>query len=306
MRPKLSIPAQIKDMQEAGIKFDVMSETEASRYLDTRTYYFRLKAYAKNYDKYRDTEKQGQYINLDFAYLVDLAEIDACLKKIILEMAFDLEHFLKVKLLSDFNMVDEDGYEIVEELFKMQPSLHDSIEEKLKSPHCSDLVNKYKDQWAIWNIVEVMSLGQLSNLYSLFYARNKFKDSYVSFLHPLILIRNAAAHNNCLIHRLRPPFSGTVTPSYDLRNELLQHAKISKELLDKRLSHPAINDFAALLHLYSKIVPSDLREKSYSKLMSLFKGRMLVNREYYLKNEPIMSSYDFVLKILNYYIDNTY
>jgi len=304
MRPKLSIPAQIKDMREAGIKFDVMPETEASRYLDTHTYYFRIKAYAKNYEKYRNTAKQGQYVNLDFAYLVDLAEIDACLKKIILEMAFDLEHFLKVKLLSDFNMVDEDGYEIVEELFKMQPSLHDSIEEKLRSPHCSDLVNKYKEQWAIWNIVEVMSLGQLSNLYSLFYARNKFKDSYVSFLHPLNLIRNAAAHNNCLIHKLKPPFSGTVAPSYDLRNELSQFAKIPRETLDKRLAHCAINDLTALIHLYSKIIPLEIRTQGFSKLRELFNVRMLNNCDYYIKNEFIIHSYEFMIKVLGFYLDN--
>jgi len=303
MRPKLSIPAQIKDMKEAGIKFDVMSETEASRYLDTRTYYFRIKAYAKNYDKYRDTEKQGQYINLDFAYLVDLAEIDACLKKIILEMALDLEHFLKVKLLSDFNMVDEDGYEIVEELFKMQPSLHDSIEEKLRSPHCSDLVNKYKDQWAIWNIVEVMSLGQLSNLYSLFYRRNKFKDSYVAYLLPMNMIRNAAAHDNCLLHKLRPPFPSTVSPNRELRHELSQIGSISKNTLQMRLEQPAINDFSSLLYLYYRIVPPSVRGESTMILNKLFYSRMLKNSDYYSKNEQITHSYDFMIKILDYYID---
>jgi len=29
MRPKLSIPAQIADMKDAGIKFDIMSEADA-------------------------------------------------------------------------------------------------------------------------------------------------------------------------------------------------------------------------------------------------------------------------------------
>jgi len=56
MRPKLSIPAQIKDMKEAGITFDIMSESEAKRFLDTSTYYFRLKAYSKNYAQYTETE----------------------------------------------------------------------------------------------------------------------------------------------------------------------------------------------------------------------------------------------------------
>ena len=83
--------------------FDIVSETEARRYLDTQTYYFRIKAYAKNYEKYLATDKQGQYINLDFAYLIDLSEIDAALIDLILRMTISFEYYLKVKLLSDFN-----------------------------------------------------------------------------------------------------------------------------------------------------------------------------------------------------------
>ena len=303
MRPKLSIPAQIKDMKEAGIKFDIMSETDAGRYLDTNTYYFRIKAYAKNYEKYIDTEKQGQYINLDFAYLVDLAEIDTCLKKLVLEMTYDLEHFLKVKLLSDFQMVDEDGYEIVQELIMMQPTLKDSIEEKLKAPLCKDLIEKYNDNWAIWNIVEVMTFGQFILLYTLFYARNKFKDTNNLFLLPVNMIRNAAAHNNCLIHKLRPPYLSCVSPCYELRNELSQGTELSSSLLDKRLAHPAIHDFSALLFLYSRMVPDKEKSQMYDKIYSLFYNRIPKNKTFYNKNESLRNCYDFMLNVVNFYID---
>ena len=304
MRPKLSIPAQIKDMKEAGITFDNVSEVDARRYLEQYTYYFRIKAYAKNYEKYIGTEKQGQYINLDFAYLVDLAEIDSRLKKIILDMAFDIEHFLKVKLLSDFNTTYEDGYEIILDLFAMQPELCESIADKTKSPHCSDLIKKYKDEWALWNIVEVLTFGQFITLYRLFYARNNFKNTYISLLLPVNMIRNAAAHNNCLINRLRPPYGGRVSPCYELRNELLQNTVISKSILEKRLSHPAINDFSALLYLYSLIVPAKVRESSTNKLTELFNNRIPQNKEYYVKNESLRATYGFVLNVLHCFIDN--
>ena len=304
MRPKLSIPAQIKDMKDAGIRFDIVSEADARRYLEAFTYYFRVKAYAKNYEKYASTEKQGQYINLDFAYLMDLSEIDTILMKIILEMSYELEFFLKVKMLADFNKTDEDGYDIVQELFKMQPALNDSIEEKVKAPLCSDLIMKYKDRWAIWNIVEVLTLGQLTILYGLFYSRNSFSDSYVGLLLPVNMIRNAASHNNCLINRLRPPYSGYITPRYDLRNELSQRALISAKILEKRLTHPAIHDFASLLFLYSRMVPPTVRNQSYSRLKDLFYRRIPENKEYYSKNESLRACYDFVLKIVDFYIDN--
>ena len=70
------------------------------QYTGHTNYYFKLKAYERNYDQYRSTAKQGQYINLDFAYLKELSTLDMYLRKTILFMALDIEHALKVRLLS--------------------------------------------------------------------------------------------------------------------------------------------------------------------------------------------------------------
>jgi len=45
-------------------------------------------------------------------------------------MSIDLEHFLKVRMLNHFNMVDEDGYQIIEELFRRNPDLKSEVEGK--------------------------------------------------------------------------------------------------------------------------------------------------------------------------------
>lgn len=302
MRPKLSIPAQIKDMKEAGIVFDVMSESAASRYLDEHTYYFRIKAYAKNYEKYTGTDKQGQYINLDFAYLVDLSEIDSLLRELVMKMTLTLEYYLKVKLLSDFNASNEDGYEIVQELFKMQPELKYKIEEEKSNTSTSnELIAKYKDAWAIWNIIEVLSLGTFLELYSLFYNRNNLKNPFIVMVHPIRMLRNAAAHNNCLINRLRPPYSRSITPSYDLRTELMQEIKLSKKSIDNKLFHPLIHDFTTLMYVFSRIVPKASQASVYGEIDSLFNKRMSQNANYYEKNDIIKSSYDFLCQIVLYY-----
>ena len=303
MRPKLSIPGQIKDMKEAGITFKIASEVDASRYLDKSTYYFRIKAYAKNYEKYTVEDKQGLYVNLDFAYLIDLSEIDFMLRELSLKMTSTLEHYLKVKLLSDFNTTHEDGYEIIQELFSMQPELKSMIEdeEKNNTSTCNELIAKYKNDWAIWNIVEVLSLGRFVELYSLFYNRNNFPVSYKNMLHPVRTLRNAAAHGNCLINRLRPPFSRNITPSYDLRTELMQEVGLSKKSIDKKLIHPIIHDFATVLYLYSRIVPDYVRTQTYTEINNLFGKRMVLNRDYYLNHDIIESSYRFIKQIVDYY-----
>lgn len=56
--PKLSIPQQIEDMKKRGIAFEICTEAEARKFLSENNYYFKLKAYAHNFDRYRDTEKK--------------------------------------------------------------------------------------------------------------------------------------------------------------------------------------------------------------------------------------------------------
>ena len=60
MKPKLSVAQQIEHMKSKGIGFTIIGEAEAAEYLSNNTYYLKLKAYAKNYDKYKATEKIGQ------------------------------------------------------------------------------------------------------------------------------------------------------------------------------------------------------------------------------------------------------
>lgn len=301
LKPKLSIPQQISDIKDAGITFEYTSEKDAKIFLENNTYYFKIKAYAKNFDKYDNGTKEGKYINLDFAYLVDLSIIDAHLRKIILKMAIDLEHFLKVKMLNDFTKVDEDGYEIIDAYFSCRQNLKYEIDERMSTSSCGALIQKYKDCWAIWNIVEVLSFGNFVELYQLFYYRNKFEDSFCNMLLPIKAIRNAAAHNNCLINHLRPPLYKEIRSCYEIAQIVSRIPGIPAKSVSKKLSHPTIHDFATLLYTYDCVVPGKTKEKTYEELHELFKNRMIRNKEYYQKNEALKSNYEFALKIVEYF-----
>ena len=74
-RKKLTIAEQISDMHQKGITFHYTEEQDVSRFLKYNNYYFKLKSYGKNYDKYNSTEKKGQYLNLDFSYLQELSTL---------------------------------------------------------------------------------------------------------------------------------------------------------------------------------------------------------------------------------------
>lgn len=297
--PKLSIPQQIENMKKKGITFSLCSETEAREFLANHNYYFKIKAYSHNFDRYKDPEKNRQYINLDFAHLRDLSTIDARLRKTILGMCMDLEHFLKVRMLNHFNMVDEDGYEIVRDFFEMQPRLEAEIEQKTNTSTCHNIAVKRHGHWALWNIIELLSFGPFIDLYSLFYVRNKgFNNHGVDLLYSVKMIRNAAAHNNCLLNQMRAPYSRTINPSYELRNQIIRLSSTRPEHVKDYLKNPTIHDFLALTILYDIIVPEPTRTKGLQEIWQLFDVRMPRNKNYYLKQQGLLASYRFVKEIL--------
>lgn len=124
-KPRLSLDGQVEHLKEKGVLFNIMDEEAAKDYLTQHNNYFKLTAYRKNYDKHPDGENKGKYINLEFAYLVDLAVIDMQLRYRIVHMALDIEHHTKLQLLRKMEDFNEDGYQIVQDYL-------DSLDEKQK------------------------------------------------------------------------------------------------------------------------------------------------------------------------------
>ena len=146
MKDKLNIEKQIEDLKVKGVKFDVMSEEEAKRFLRYNNFYFKLKSYAKNYLTYQKTELRGQYINLDFAYLVELSKLDMYLRKLIVHMCLDIEHFLKTRLMYDLSINDEeDGYNIVKKYLDRHYDILSNLYQNLNKSATSGLIEKFKE-----------------------------------------------------------------------------------------------------------------------------------------------------------------
>lgn len=112
-KPILMIDEQISHLKDKGVRFEIMDEESAKEYLRTHNNYFKLTSYRKNYAKHPDGENKGKYIELDFAYLVDISIIDMQLRYMIVPMALDIEHHTKLKLLKKVEEYGEDGYQIV-------------------------------------------------------------------------------------------------------------------------------------------------------------------------------------------------
>ena len=96
-KPRLSLDEQIQHLKDKGILFNIMDEESAKQYLKYNNNYYKLTSFRKNYDKHPGGENEGKYINLEFAYLVDVSIIDMRLRYRVVEMALDIEHHTKLQ-----------------------------------------------------------------------------------------------------------------------------------------------------------------------------------------------------------------
>lgn len=310
-KKKLSINEQIDDLEQKGVTFNKFSKENAKNFLKYNNYYFKLKHYAKNYVINPRTNK---YINLDFACLVELSKIDMYLRKIIIDMTLDIEHFLKTRMMNDLcNNKNEDGYNIVKKYLTAYPTTTLSINKNAESYSISsDLVDKHKDSadYALWNIVEVLSFGKFVELYTLYYQEYK-SHNYSDYLGSIKFLRNAAAHNNCLLSSLlKPHGTKKFKKTKQLTNALSKIKDVSNTARVKKMENPIIHDFVALLFVYNDLLKiSATRKMRDTKMVKLIKffvsddDRMRKNKKYFENNQTILETYKFVLNIIKYIVN---
>lgn len=305
-KPKLTIEEQINYMKNKnGILFEITKEEDAIEFLKKNNYYFKIKSYAKNYDKYVSGKNFGKYVNLDFAYLQELSRLDMHFRKIIIKMTLDIEHFAKTKLVKDCSENElEDGYSIVREFLDKYKYIEKSISDKYNiNSVCKDMIEKYGDDLAIWNIVEILSFGDFRKLYSYYYKKYPCKKSLEPYFWSVNCLRNAAAHNSCLLNTLKSPY--TITRSKQINTYVSKITSIGRQERKKKLDNPIIHDFVVTLYVYTKIVEDGhIKKSTLEELQDLIRNRFTENKEYFNKNQIILSNYKFIKKIIEHFMSN--
>lgn len=317
-KPKLSPEKLVFKMKnEKGITFEYMSEEDAVAFLKKKNNYYRLAAYRKNYDKRLYGENKGTYICLDFAYLVDLSVIDMHLRNLIFQMCMDVEHDLKVQLLNDITSnTDEDGYDVVSSFISDNEFLKEEIFKKRYSTYVGDLINKFftfethknannKDiiddvdiRCPIWAFVEIISFGTFINLYDYYYGLNA--PIQRQLLNPIKSLRNACAHNNCIINNLR---RGSTRPTRKITQFVSSIPDIAADARRKYLSSQPIFEFCSLLFVYDSVVSKNVKGHRYEELSRLINERMKRHSEYYSEQQLLNSAYNFIKKIMEFLIN---
>ncbi|MDY6290723.1 MAG: Abi family protein [Succiniclasticum sp.] len=293
----LSVDDLITHMKDKGILFNIVSEKDAKEFLLNHNYYFKLSSYRKNYDKAVLGVNKDKYINLEFAYLKELSTIDYHLRYLILAMCLDIEHALKLMIVNDIaNNPYEDGYKIVK-IWDPSYSHISSVYHKMENSYSKNLVDKYHPNYPVYALLEVISFGELVNLVHVYAKNYKRRISFdTKLLYPIRNLRNACAHNACLINDLR--HNSGFGANASLLKELQSYGTIGRDTINKKLKCEPVHDLLCLVYAYPIIVQSQTeRQDTLDRLVNLFEKRMKQRKHYFKSNYIVSSYYYFLIKV---------
>ena len=283
-----------------GITFNLKSEEEAAVFLAKHNYFFRLKQYAD----FGEKTKSGKFINVDFGQMVELSTVDMFLRKLILKMTLDFEHYLKVKIINDSqeNPAD-DGYAVVESFLETHNRVRHLIENLNNSLNFYNrqVFEKYKETPSVWSIVEMLGFSDFIDFYAHYYQYFHLKCEYTPHFDSVRRLRNAAAHNTCMISNLKPQnwFKSDIEINFELLGANLE---VGNGVISSCLKVPVLNDFAVMLSNYVKLISSPkIKEKTLEEMQEFFNGRMILHKDYFENVNEIKNAYHFAKDVLDYY-----
>lgn len=302
-KPKLNTEQQIEHLLSKGVRFELISVEDAKAYLRDNNNYFKLRAYRKNFPKHPDGPNKGKYINLDFAKLKDLSIIDMRMRYVFIQMALDIEHFAKVKLLRAIEDSTDDGYQIVDDYMdhlKVEDSANGShhydslikdIERNRNNPYCGGIIDKYDNCYPVWSFVEIIPLGTMIHFFGFCADALKRKDLADEYylLKTIKELRNAAAHSNCIIHDM-----GTKDSKRKANYSVLRALTgISKATKDSQLGNERMRQMTTLLYAHTVFVTSSGVHEHTKDLLTDLVSRMFHHIDYYADNDNILKAFEF-------------
>ena len=315
-KPKMSSKELVQKMIDKGIDIAPHSSEEVEEYLLNSNNFFRVCSYRKNYQKYEKGRNKGRYIGLSFDQLKALAILDMKVRKALLGMCIDVEHSLKLYILRDIENSAEDGYSIVQEYFKTPNGRKTAAEiiQKRNNIYVSDLTLKYvypketdelfvgdispdeqvNVDMPIWAVLELMTFGDLLNFYFYFHELKSEASERPpipkNVLHKVKNIRNACAHNNCILNHLYDK-SARVPSAI---GEFAKRIGISRNAVVKKLKCPVLCEMMCVFYCLDSLATNAIRSHDYNDLSENIEHFYEKYYSLFEKNLLITSSIDFL------------
>lgn len=311
----LRIDKMVNHLKSKNIRFEKMKESEAENYLKNNNNYYNVTSYKRNFEKYFvNGNYVDKYIDLDFAYLKDLAIIDMRTRLILFKMIIDIEHYLKIRILNLIEDIEEeDGYRIVnlylEKDFNNEnfpKKIHQSIFKKMGNEYYQKIFSKYDmdedkklENIPIWEFLEIITFGELVSFYDFFANQYRLTNerNNIFILREIVKLRNAVAHNACILCDLGLKDNMHV-PNFKVIT-FLNKCKLGKDARNNKLSNSRIRQITYTLYMFNKVVTSEgIKKNVQEDINDLFYNRIPMHKDYYIHNELLKSVYSYFDKII--------
>lgn len=249
------------------------------------------------------------------------------------------EHFSREDAIQDFmkiveicNQVTDDSPsdEMVERANEIQgiikgmlnnicPShVSDSLKGMLNSPYSHDLAEKYQNRTPpYWCLCELLTFGPTIGFYKMCFSKNgplsgcereaKKCKSIKNLLRSAQVLRNAAAHNDCLLSTLgkrlkSPSRSGVI-------KILKQNYSVAEGPLDAEKRVPLAVDLAAVLIAYDVVVPAGQSRNKAREGLERMKERFrrgsacFEDEDGKIRTRSIREFFDYLYDLLDVFIE---
>ena len=284
--PFLDAEQLICHLKSRGVTFELCSETDAAAYLDYANNYLRTASYRKLYPKRIEGNQINSYINLDFGSLVALSSFDRQLRETFLAISVDVEHFARIKVLRRAIAEWEDGYAIVNDFYEnLNHQRRHAIEGNLikrsrnddkRDAYAGDLIAHYKHNMPAWVLLEVLEFGAFLTFYK--FCAERWGENQMEQEHYVLksvkALRNATAHNHCIINGFAPNAPGPDYHTNVLITNALNAAGLHRTKSRRaKLANLRIAQIAATLYALDSICTGEHTKNRHAESLRALRSR---------------------------------
>ena len=260
-KPSRSPEELIAKLKADGVTYAHVSEEDAADFLRYANNYLRTASYRKLYPRQVEGEHKGEYVNLDFAYLMDLSAIDRRFRATFRAISDDIEHFAGMKLKRRSEEEGEDGYAVIRDYLdglgsekrrRLLGSLRRrATEGDLRDTYTGDLIAHYADDYPLWAFTEVIEFGRLNDLY----------------------LRNASSHGNCVVNGFSRDFANSAyTPRGIIADALKGAGLTNSKNRRAKMKNLRIAQIVSTLWALDRFCTRDSTKRRDAKLLAQLKA----------------------------------
>ena len=231
---------QILKQRKLNISNDIYALSKLER-----INYYRLSAYFLPFQYPKKSNNKDTFLNeIKFEDILQLYYFDSELRKIVFEAIESIEIYFRTQITYYHSLKHEAFGYLKKENFETSPEFFDRVQESLKNETKRSeeiFIRHFEDKYKttdlpIWGVVEVISLGTLSKLYSILKTEeqkeviSKLKginnNVFKNWLHGISVIRNICAHHSRLWNK-------TLGVKFEIPRKLNDFKNIKRTVINK-------------------------------------------------------------------------